>query len=167
MVCMDIQTVMVGMGPLSSLVVLKPRSSKEGHEGEKLPIRVGMVEASAISAGIEGGHGKRPLTHDLMLATISQMGGTLQSVEIVDVQGTTFFARLNITCESGRHVDVDARPSDALALAVRAAVPIFADERVLQMASMPDFDAIEHQEREQELQDFHDFVQNLSPDDFK
>ena len=139
MVRMDIQTVMVGMGPVSSLVVLKPRATDKNLESEKLPIRIGMVEASAISAGVEGPTSKRPLTHDLLLNCIKQMGGRLNYVEIVDVQGTTFYAHVNITCESGRHIDVDARPSDALALAVREGVPIFADERVLQMASMPDF----------------------------
>ncbi len=168
MVRMDIQTIMVGAGPMSSLVVLRPRSagSEGGGASGRLPIRIGVLEASCISAGIEGSPVGRPLTHDLLLDCIGQMGGSLDSVEIVDVRGTTFFARLNVSCASGRHVELDARPSDALALAIRAEVPIFADETVLERATMPDFDAVEKRERQQELEEFHDFVEHLSPEDF-
>ena len=167
MVRMDIQTIMVGAGPVGSLVVLRPRGTAQDDSNVQLPIRIGSIEAAAISAGVDRTGQERPLTHGLMLDIIAQMGGELESVEIVDVRGTTFYASLNITCESGRHVEVDARPSDAIALAVRARVPIFADERVIERASMPDFAQVEHDEKQQELKDFHDFVENLSPDDFK
>lgn len=167
MVRMDIQTIMVGAGSVGSLVVLRPRGTAQDDSNVQLPIRIGAIEAAAISAGVESSEQERPLTHRLMLDVITQTGGELESVEIVNVHGTTFYACLNITCESGRHVEVDARPSDAIALAVRARVPIFADEHVIERASMPDFAQVEHDERQQELKDFHDFVENLSPDDFK
>jgi len=166
MIRMDIQAIMVGAGPVSSLIVLRPRTAHKDEESIKLPIRIGVVEATIISTGIEGAPIKRPMTHDLLLSCIHEMGGSLNSVEIVDVRGTTFYARLNISCESGRHIEIDARPSDAIALAVRQGVPIFADEQVLKMATMPDFEAVERQEKEHEMEDFHDFVEKLSPEDF-
>ena len=167
MVRMDIQTIMIGTGPVGSLVVLRPRGTTQDDSSVKLPIRIGAIEAAAISAGVDGSGQERPLTHGLMLDVIRHMGGSIDSIEIIDVRGTTFYAHLNISCESGRHIEVDARPSDAIALAVRARVPIFADEHVVERASMPDFDQVEQDEKRQELKDFHDFVEHLSPDDFK
>lgn len=165
MVRMDIQTIVVGGGPVSSLVVLKPQ-----HEHQdiptKLPIRIGNIEASAISMGIDGQGGHRPLTADLLASSINALGASVDSIGIVAVHGTTFFANVCLLAADGRRVDLDARPSDAIALAVRTGAPIYADENVLKTAAMPDFDSVERDEHEQELQEFHDFVENLSPEDF-
>jgi bifunctional DNase/RNase len=107
------------------------------------------------------------MTHDLMLDTIGRLGSSLDAVQIVDVRGTTFYAKLLLTNANGARVEVDARPSDALALAVRAHVPIFADEGVIEAASMPNFDAVKRDEENRELERFRDFLKDVSPDDFK
>ena len=165
LVRMDIQSVVVGGGPMASLVVLKPRTG-DGEPSTQLPIRIGRVEAAAISMGLDGTTRNRPMTHDLMRSVISALGGALTGVAIVNVQGTTFFAQLHITAPSGEEVRVDARPSDALALAIRTHAPIFAEARVLDTAALPDFGQVERDEREREAEAFHEFVENLSPEDF-
>lgn len=162
---MDIQAVVVGGGSVSSLVVLKPHS-KHAHATTKLPIRIGSVESAAISMGVDGQTRPRPMTHDLMLSTINALGATLTGISINDVHGTTFYAQLRLLKPDGEQVLVDSRPSDAIALAVRAGVPIFAEEQVLDVAGLPDFGAVKEEEQREEMDRFHDFVENLSPDDF-
>lgn len=160
---MDIQSVVVGAGPIASVVVLKPR---HGDSLAKLPIKIGTFEAAAISMGVEGRSRKRPMTHDLLQETITSLGASVTSIVINDVQGTTFFAQLCLRSDAGEAICVDARPSDALALAVRAHAPIFAESNVLSTATLPDFGSIERDEREREAEAFHEFVEGLTPDDF-
>lgn len=162
---MDIHTIAVGGGPVPSLIVLTTRSS-DGSEPTQLPIRIGSFESMAISMGLEGTPRERPMTHDLLKSLIESLGATLSSVAIVDVHGTTFFAQLQLVTESGRRLNVDCRPSDGIALAVRMGVPILADEEVLNAATLPDFKGVEREEQEQEMERFHDFVESLSPADF-
>lgn len=162
---MDIHTIVVGDGPISSLIVLRTRVA-EGEQPTQLPIRIGRVEAAAISMGVGRNPESRPMTHDLLRDVIVKLGATLLSVAIVDVQGTTFFARLILETPSGEHPEIDCRPSDAIALAVRMRVPILADDRVLERATLPDFKGVERAEKDLELERFHDFVESLSPEDF-
>lgn len=163
---MDVCTVAaVSGGPSASLVVLRTRETDDSA-ARQLPIRIGGIEAESIAMGISDQPLPRPLTHDLMLSTVDALGGRLDGVEISDVEGTTFFAKLLLTDAYGVHREVDARPSDALALAVRRHVPIYASEQVIGAASMPNFSGVEDAEKEQELRDFHDFVETLSPEDF-
>lgn len=162
---MDIQSIVVGGGPMASLVVLKPRHDDETATTQ-LPIRIGTFEAAAISMGVEGRAHKRPMTHDLLNSVIRQLGATLTSVVITRVQGTTFYAQLQLVTSSGENLSIDSRPSDAIALAIRSHKPIFAESQVLDTATLPDFDSVERDEREREAEAFHDFVENLSPEDF-
>lgn len=161
----DIETLVIGGGPVASLLVLRPRSRGEEPSGS-LPIRLGAVEASSIGMGIEKPAIGRPMTHDLFQQALGSLGATVTSVVITGVEGTTFFARVNLTSPSGRHLSLDARPSDAVALAVRMKAPIFVEESVLQTASCPDFGAVMHQEQMESLAEFDKFVENLSPGDF-
>lgn len=165
LVRMDIQSIVVGGGPVASLMVLKPRHD-DAPSSTQLPIRIGSVEAAAISMGISAAQRERPMTHDLLAATISQLGASVDDVVIHTVKGTTFYALIRLTSREGDAVVLDARPSDAIALAVRTHAPIFAEEDVLQRASLPDFGAVERNERAKEEEAFHEFVESLSPDDF-
>lgn len=164
MVRMEIQTVVVGGMQLPSLVVLKTRD--DDTRRVTLPIKIGPVEALAITMGIEGDPQKRPLTHDLLSSVINTLDARLTSIAIVDVRGTTFFAVLQLVRSDGSRAEVDCRPSDAIALAVRRGVPIYVHEQVLDTATMPDFQQVERDSEELELQAFHDFVEGLSPEDF-
>lgn len=185
MVRMVLKNVIVGAPPLPSAVILAP--IQEGEERPEvtvererpasevidssptdvLPISVGMFEAASISRGVDGHEAKRPDTHMLLLDSIVAMGGTLTSVSLTRVEGATFFATLDVRdSEGGRH-HIDARPSDAIALATRAEVDVLASEDVLTCAGLPNFEAIAEDERTRETEAFHEFVENLSPEDFE
>ena len=163
---MDIESVVVGGGPVASLIVLRTQDELDGKPSLQLPIRVGLVEATAITMGVNARQGARPMTHDLLASTIKALGGSCASVRIMSVQGTTFFAQVELVTLMGERTYVDARPSDAIALAVREGVPIYADETVLSTAALPDFKGVERDEQAHELEEFHAFVENLSPEDF-
>jgi bifunctional DNase/RNase len=116
--------------------------------------------------GVDGHKQKRPMTHDLLNSVVTNLGASLSSVVINNVEGTTLYAQLRLVNDRGETISVDARPSDALALAVRMHAPIFAEEEVLDTAALPDFASIERDERAREAEAFHDFVEGLSPEDF-
>lgn len=164
MIRLEIQTVVMGGMQMPSLIVLK-RYDETGPEIH-LPIRIGPIEAAAITSGIEDHTRQRPLTHDLLGTVIEKLGARLLSISIVDVRGTTFYATLQLMRQDGSRMDIDCRPSDAIALAVRRGVPIWAREQVIDTATMPDFQKVKKDTEEQELQAFHDFVESLSPEDF-
>ncbi|MDJ1122789.1 bifunctional nuclease family protein [Olsenella sp. YH-ols2217] len=161
----DIETIVIGGGPVASLLVLRPRP-RVGVPAVSLPIRLGAVEASSIGMGVEARKPERPMTHDLLQQALSVLGATVTSVVITGVEGTTFFAQVNLTSNTGRHVVLDARPSDAVALAVRTKSPVFVDDGVLEVAGCPDFGAVRHQEEEESIEEFGKFVETLSPGDF-
>ncbi len=164
LVRLDIQSIIVGQGTMSSMVTLRPR---QGSTSQLLPIRIGGMEGAAISVGLNKRAGKRPYTHDLFMNTIEALGATLKDVVIAKVEGTTFFARVMLTRENGEVLSLDARPSDALALAVRAKVPIYATEEVLDTAALPDFGSVEKKAAAQDdAAAFHAFIEGLSPEDF-
>lgn len=102
-----------------------------------LPIWVGLFEANAIALQIENVDPPRPMTHDLLRRTIEHLGASLQRVVICDLQESTFFALLHLETVSGP-LAIDARPSDAIALALRCKAPIFVEESVLDRAKTID-----------------------------
>lgn len=162
----DIEGVVVGEGPIASLVILRTREAGGSDETLQLPIRIGTVEATAITMGVGNRPSGRPLTHDLLRASIEALGARLSCVRITAVEGTTFFAQLELVRPDGERALVDARPSDAIALAVRMDAPIFAEDSVLSTAALPDFRGVEKDERRHEMEEFHNFVESLSPEDF-
>ena len=96
----------------------------------KFPIVIGSPEAMAIDRRLKGNPPPRPLTHDLLAAVITELGGSMERIEIHNLQDHTFFARLHIR-QNGTTVKIDSRPSDAIALGVATGVPIFVAEHVL------------------------------------
>ena len=117
--------------------------------------------------GVDPQKDHRPMTHDLLKSALEALGAELLSVRITKVSGTTFYAQLVLRAADGSEHLVDARPSDAIALAVRCDVKILADEAVLETASMLDFKGVREAEQAAEMAEFHKFVENLSPEDFK
>jgi bifunctional DNase/RNase len=111
---------------------------KEVGAGRILPVWIGAWEAQAIAMRLQGIASERPLTHDLFAATLTELGVRIERVVIVSLAEDTFHARLEIVTADSRH-EVDARPSDAIALAVRLECPIFASAQVMDQASaLPD-----------------------------
>lgn len=108
---------------------------QENESDRYLPIWIGPPEASAIAMELQGVKPPRPLTHDLLISVMDSLGGSLDSIVVSDLQEDTFYARLVVLAD-GQQLDVDSRPSDAIALAVRANVPVYAEESVLNQAGI-------------------------------
>ena len=127
---MQIESVRVHMLSNRHVVILKDPAADR-----YLPIWIGAWEASAIAMRLQGLQAERPLTHDLFAAALERLGVRVQRVVISELADETYHARIHLE-RDGFQVEVDARPSDALALAVRAEVQIFADEEVLAQAAL-------------------------------
>ncbi|MEM1186457.1 MAG: bifunctional nuclease family protein [Planctomycetota bacterium] len=100
----------------------------------RFPIVIGLPEAQAIERRLNGITIKRPQTHDLLASVIDRLGGELESICINDLSEHTFFAILRVRDGAGELVEIDSRPSDAIALGIASGVPIFVEERVLDAA---------------------------------
>lgn len=131
MVEMELNKIVIDEKRHDQLIVLKEK------EGQKiLPIVIGLNEASAIKLKISGFNPPRPLTHDLLHTTIENLEARVEKVIIDKLEENTFHAKLVLKTESGKTKIVDARPSDSIALAVRAHVPIFVEETVVKQAEI-------------------------------
>ena len=121
MVRVDIETIVMAAGPVPSLIVLRERCSKSDSPAplRSLSIQTGSFEAAAISRGIDSGRAERPITHDLLLDTVGALGAKLERIEIVRAEPPVFYATVVVLADGNEH-KIDARPSDAIALAVRA-----------------------------------------------
>lgn len=111
---------------------------KEMYGNRRLPILIGQFEAQAIALELENIHPPRPLTHDLLKLVIENLGGTIQEVIITELRDNTFFAKIVLEVSSLTN-EIDSRPSDAIALAIRANAPIFVSESVMEIASILPF----------------------------
>jgi bifunctional DNase/RNase len=103
---------------------------KETDGDRQFPIVIGLFEATSINRRVRGEIAPRPLTHDLITNVVEQMGGEVQDIIISDLRDHTYFAKLRIRQE-GELIEIDCRPSDAIAVAVTAKVPIYVNEDVL------------------------------------
>ncbi len=131
MVEMELNKIVINEKRHDQLIVLK-----EKRGDRLLPIVIGLNEASAIKMKIGGFNPPRPLTHDLLHSTIKNLEANLEKIVIDKLEENTFYAKLVIKTEKGHTKAVDARPSDSIALAVRANVPIFVDEEVLKQTEV-------------------------------
>lgn len=141
---------------------------KEVKGNRYLPIWIGQNEAEAIATRLQGTRLPRPLTHDLLKNVIVELGGELQYIVVDDLRSGTFYAKLALEYDGDGHM-TDSRPSDAIALAVRAEVPIYVEEAVLREASIepsPDIRPGVDEDLE-DLDVFRNFVDNLDLDDLE
>ena len=129
-----------------------------------LPIYIGNSEASAIHFALEGIVPPRPLTHDLLVSVVDQLGAEVDSVVITRVVDHTYFARLLLDA-AGETIEVDCRPSDAIAIAVRTGAQIFAEDDLLDQVGQTPEPATED-EAEEIIDEFKDFIDSVSPEDF-
>jgi uncharacterized protein len=137
------------------IVLLREREGKR-----YLPIWIGVNEAQAIAIALQGIPTPRPMTHDLMKNLLDEVGVNVDRISITELRDGIFYATVQMS-RNGSRFEVSSRPSDAIALAVRSGVSIFAAEEVLAEASIdvPD-------EEEQEVEKFREFLDQVSPDDF-
>jgi len=142
---------------------------KEKNADRYLPIWIGPFEADAITLELGGNSIARPLTHDLLKSIILELGGTVSYVLINALSSNTFYARIVLEV-NGEITDIDSRPSDAIALAVRTKSPVFVSEEVMEQASIIESPAIgrsaevDDEQSEDNLGAFRDFVDSLDLD---
>lgn len=148
-----VESVRVHMLSSQHVVILRDK----GHD-RYLPIWIGPWEANAIAMRLQGVTPERPMTHDLFSAALSELGATLTRIVVSDLAEDTFRARVQLHVD-GREVDLDARPSDAIALAVRSSVPIFATDAVMDRAGV-----VPEGAEEEKLSVFREFVNSLNAD---
>jgi len=131
------------------------------REGERyLPIWFGAMEATAIAFALQGIPTPRPMTHDLMKNVLEEIGVHVERIVITELREGTFFAELQMA-QNGAKYQISSRPSDAIALAVRLNVPIYANEEVLSEASI-----VIRDDEEQEVEKFREFLDQVTPEDF-
>ncbi|HET9199584.1 MAG TPA: bifunctional nuclease family protein [Dehalococcoidia bacterium] len=171
MIEMSIESIRVSLMNYQRVVILKEKESDR-----YLPIWIGPAEADAIAVRLQDVSVARPLTHDLLRSIIDQLGATVAYIVVNDLTNDTVFARVILDVD-GRSVEIDSRPSDAIALAVRARVPIFAEENVLEKAGVlldenekqavePEVSPEVREEELKKMSAFRDFIESLDLDDF-
>jgi bifunctional DNase/RNase len=145
------------------VILLKPIDELPG-EGHILPIWIGAQEASSILIAVEGAVAPRPLAHDLMLSMLQSLDASVQQVAITRLEAGTFYAEVTLLTPSGVRA-IDARPSDAVALASRASAPVFVADEVLVEAGVPG--VVVETDEEASLEEFQKFLEDVDPDDFR
>jgi len=179
MVEMTIDSIRVSLMNYQRVVILKEKMADR-----YLPIWIGPSEADAIAVKLQGVNVPRPLTHDLLRSIVDALGASVRSVIVTNLKNDTFYAKIALDVDGGQ-MEIDSRPSDALALAVRVEAPIFVEESVLDKAGIlldketgkPVFEedekgGIESRDRkisEEEMRRmsaFRDFINTLDLDDF-
>ena len=160
MVPLELLGVRVEMPANTPMVLLRESAGRH----RLLPIYIGSPEASAIHYALEGVEPPRPLTHDLFLNVLAELGASVTRVVVTEMRDRTYFAELHLVTPTGDKV-ISARPSDAIALAVRCGADLFASNELIDQVGQepvpePDDDAAEI------IDEFKDFIENVSPEDF-
>ncbi|MGB9613311.1 MAG: bifunctional nuclease family protein [Candidatus Margulisiibacteriota bacterium] len=148
----------IGFDPrnLSPIVLLRDQ-----EDLNFLPIWIGVFEAAAIAMELQGVQPPRPMTHDLLKDIIASMGGKVKRIIINDIKEGTFYALIEIENKEGKVINIDTRPSDAIALALRTQAPIFVSEIVMMQAKL-----VNSEKDAEETKKFKEFIENLRPEDF-
>ncbi len=165
MVEMTVESVRINLATQQRVVILKATKQER-----YLFIWIAHAEAYAIAVELQGTNPPRPLTHDLLKNVLSELGARIVSIVISDLIEDIFYARIVLDV-AGRHVEIDARPSDAIALSVRTKTPIYVDESVLERAGMtldtseeallPRAEQKQEPEQEENLDAYRDFINSL------
>jgi uncharacterized protein len=145
----------------SPIVILKVED-----ENRYLPIWIGQPEARSILMKLQNQEFSRPLTHDLAVNLVTELGGSMEKVTVTELRDSTFFATISVAID-GRVVEIDSRPSDAIALAVRAGAEIFASDEVIEEAAVVFEEAMEETPEDEVVDKFKDWMNQVSPEDFK
>jgi bifunctional DNase/RNase len=155
---------MVIYGVSFDLVGKQPIVLLKTADGNRyLPIWIGQPEAAAILMKLQGAATPRPMTHDLVTELLEQLDAQVVRITVTELRDNTFYASITVQ-QNGSEIEIDSRPSDAIALAVRADAPIFAADRVIEESAI-EFEGEEVNE-EEIVSDFKKFLDNVSPEEF-
>ena len=158
MIEMKVMGIAIDTASGSPIIVLNDKENRKA-----LPIWIGSAEASAIIRKIENIKVLRPMTHDLIIDVVQKTGYFVSRVEINDVEKDTYFSTIYLSNENEEEVKIDARPSDAIAVAIRVDAPIFVSAKVLADGSV----SCDSEKDEAESQEFKNFIQSIKPSDFE
>jgi hypothetical protein len=156
---MEISGLTIDPASNSPIVILK---SLDGEHA--LPIWIGILEATAIATELENVRFARPMTHDLFKNFMDMLKIKISKIEVCDLKDNTFFAQIYFSFD-GQSYNIDARPSDAMALALRSGCPIFVDDEVLQRSKQLDGEPEAWDKSEKGLE-WKEYLEKLSPEDF-
>ena len=136
-------------------------------DGNKfLPIWIGHPEAAAILMKLQSQAAPRPMTHDLLSDMLEQLDAQITRITVTELRENTFYAQITLQ-QDGREIEIDSRPSDAIALAIRAEAPIYAADRVIEESAIEfEGDDVDPQQLEDEVQKFKRFLEDVTPEDF-
>src|SRR5436309_15902200 len=136
-------------------------------DGNKfLPIWIGHPEAAAILMKLQSATTPRPMTHDLVTYMLEQLGAQVTRITVTELRENTFYAQITVQLD-GTEIEVDSRPSDAIALAIRAEAPIFAADRVIEESAIEfEGDEVNEEQLEAEVAKFKNFLEEITPEDF-
>jgi bifunctional DNase/RNase len=162
---MELVGVRVQMPTNAPILILRETSGKR----RTVPIYIGGPEAHAIDLALSGTPTARPMTHDLLTTLVEGLGATIEQIVVTELRQGTFFADVYVRDATGDVQTFSARPSDAIAIAVRAEVPIFAEEALVNDAGIEEQDGEDEDEAEEEVmvEDLRKFLDQANPDDFK
>lgn len=132
-----------------------------------VPIYIGGPEAHAIDLALSGTETSRPMTHDLFVSVMADLGATLEKVILTDLKQGTFYAELILKTSTGETQTISARPSDAVALAVRSNTPILAESLILDEAGIEERDETEVDDEDEMVEELRRFLDEVKPEDFK
>ena len=138
---------------------------KTADGDQVIPIWIGLLEATAIASALQNVSFERPMTHDLFKNFLGRLDISLTKIEICDLRDNTFFARIYFASEK-ENFDMDARPSDALAIALRFKAPIFVDDKVIEKSKAADGAGAEVADESREGKKWAEYLESLSPEDF-
>jgi bifunctional DNase/RNase len=155
---------MVIYGVSFDLVGKQPIVLLKTADGNKfLPIWIGHPEAAAILMKLQGASTPRPMTHDLVTDMLGQLDAQVIRITVTELRESTFYAQITVA-QDGTEIEVDSRPSDAIALAIRADAPIYVADRVIEESAI-EFEGEEVNE-EEIVTEFKKFLDNVSPEEF-
>jgi bifunctional DNase/RNase len=149
------------MDPTSNTPIIILKSEKTD---QAVPIWIGLLEATSIASALQNVKFDRPMTHDLFKNFTDIIHVAVSKVEVCDLKDSTFYARIYFESENG-NFDMDARPSDAIAIALRFNAPIFVDEKVIEKSAMTD-ELGEAADQSEEGKKWAEYLDKLSPEDF-
>lgn len=130
-----------------------------------LPIWIGLLEASAIALELEKEPPQRPMTHDLVKNILNSLNVHVSKVEVTDLRESTFYALIYLIMD-GKTIKIDARPSDAIAIALRTSAPIYVEEKVIRKLKKVNLESIKDTDKVDESADLQDLLEQMSPEDF-
>ena len=136
-------------------------------DGNKfLPIWIGHPEAAAILMKLQSQASQRPMTHDLVNDMLEQLGASISRITVTELRENTFFAQITVI-QDGQEIEIDSRPSDAIALAIRAEAPIFAADEVIEESGIEfEGEEVTEEEIESKVSEFKQFLEQVTPDEF-